>query len=167
MNKKVIIVMVILFMIASLIVVLKEPKVVNVSANKLDLIEVEISGEVIFPGKYQILQGANLGTLVKYAGGFNNQADISSVNQSQTVVNNQKYEVKRLVINQDSTVKINLNEADFKTLLTLDGITENRAVNILVYRNQLGKFKEVEELLNVKGIGEVTYDKIKNYFICR
>lgn len=167
MNKKVIIVMVILFMIASLIVVLKEPKVVNVSANKLDLIEVEISGEVVFPGKYQILQGANLGTLVKYAGGFNNQADISSVNQSQTVVNNQKYEVKRLVINQDSTVKINLNEADFKTLLTLDGITENRAVNILVYRNQLGKFKEVEELLNVKGIGEVTYDKIKNYFICR
>ncbi len=160
--------MVTLFIIASLIIVLKEEKEVNIASNKPELINVEINGEVIFPGKYQVLKGDNVGTLIKYAGGFNYQADISSVNLSQILLNNQKFEVKKIIIiNQENALKINLNEADFQTLLNVDGITENRAVNILIYRNQVGKFKDIEELLNVKGIGEVTYNKIKDYFVCR
>ena len=61
----------------------------------------------------------------------------------------------------------NLNEVNYNTLITIPGITETRAINILTYREQNNKFNSVEELLNVKGIGEVTYDKIKDYFYIR
>lgn len=60
-----------------------------------------------------------------------------------------------------STEKISINSADKNTLMTLTGIGEGKALNIIKYREQNGPFKSIEELKNVDGIGESIYDKIK------
>ncbi|GAH87864.1 unnamed protein product, partial [marine sediment metagenome] len=48
-------------------------------------------------------------------------------------------------------------------LEALPGIGETRAKAIVDYRNENGEFKRVEDLLQVKGIGQGTFDKIKDY----
>lgn len=59
---------------------------------------------------------------------------------------------------------INLNTATFDELISVDGIGEKRANDILAYRNSIGKFSSVEQLKNIKGIGEASYQKVAGYF---
>ncbi len=57
---------------------------------------------------------------------------------------------------------ININTADKETLCEIDGIGEAAAEEILKYREEHGAFSEIDELLNVKGIGEKTLEKIRD-----
>ncbi len=57
---------------------------------------------------------------------------------------------------------ININTADKETLCEIDGIGEVTAAEILKYRDEHGAFSEIDELLNVKGIGEKTLEKIRD-----
>jgi competence protein ComEA len=59
--------------------------------------------------------------------------------------------------------KININEADEKQLEKLPGIGPTKAKRIIEYREKNGKFKSLDELLNVNGIGPKTLEKIENY----
>ena len=56
---------------------------------------------------------------------------------------------------------VNINTADEKELLSLPRIGPATAVRILEYRKQVGSFKTVDELLNVKGIGEKTLEVLR------
>lgn len=58
--------------------------------------------------------------------------------------------------------KININEADAKSLTTLHGIGESLANRMLEYRSQNGYFRSTEELKKVKGVGEKLFDRIKD-----
>lgn len=58
--------------------------------------------------------------------------------------------------------KININTADLTQLQTLNGIGEVKAKAIIEYRNTYGRFNSVEELKNVSGIGDKTFEKIKH-----
>jgi competence ComEA-like helix-hairpin-helix protein len=58
---------------------------------------------------------------------------------------------------------INLNLADVKDFEQLPGIGEKTAQNIVDYRNSIKKFTDVNQLKNVKGIGESKFQKIKKY----
>jgi len=58
--------------------------------------------------------------------------------------------------------KININTADEKKLIRIRGIGPVMAGRIINYRNQEGPFLKCEDLKNVKGIGNKTYEKIKN-----
>ena len=58
--------------------------------------------------------------------------------------------------------KININLASLSELQTLDGIGEAKAQSIIDYRNQVGLFKDISELMNVSGIGETVFAKIKD-----
>ena len=58
---------------------------------------------------------------------------------------------------------ININTADTRELIKLSGIGEVKAAAIVAYREEHGAFSSVEELLNVKGIGEKTLEKIRGY----
>ena len=58
---------------------------------------------------------------------------------------------------------INLNTAGISELIKLPGIGEKTAKKIIELRNQRGKFKRLEELMDVRGIGEVKFNNIKMY----
>ena len=63
------------------------------------------------------------------------------------------------------TNKININTATEKELSNLSGIGENKALTIIEYREKNGSFSNVSELLNVTGIGNSTYEKIKDMVV--
>ncbi len=57
---------------------------------------------------------------------------------------------------------VNINTADVKELMTLDGIGEKRAGDIVSYRDAHGVFKSIEDIMQVSGIKQSSYDKIKD-----
>ncbi len=63
----------------------------------------------------------------------------------------------------DKTAKVNINTATVEVLQTLPGIGPTIAQRIVEYRQTHGPFKKVEDLLNVKGIGEKKLEKIKPF----
>ena len=63
--------------------------------------------------------------------------------------------------NNDNS-KININKADITQLTTLTGIGESKAQSIIEYRNNNGSFKTIEDILNVSGIGDTLFAKIKD-----
>ncbi len=58
--------------------------------------------------------------------------------------------------------KININTASKEELIMLPGIGETLAKRIINYRNTYGPFKSIEEIMEVKGIGEGTFNKVKD-----
>ena len=83
-------------------------------------------------------------------------------------------EIKAPLVTKDESIKkpktksptikfpINLNTASESALEMLPGIGETRAKDIIEYRTRNGGFKKVSDIRNVKGIGEKTYEKIKD-----
>lgn len=57
---------------------------------------------------------------------------------------------------------ININEATLEELLKLDGIGASKASAIIEYRIQMGSFKKIDDILNVSGIGDALFEKIKD-----
>jgi competence protein ComEA len=60
-----------------------------------------------------------------------------------------------------TTAPINLNTANVAQLETLPGIGKSTAERILEYREKSGGFKKIEDLMNVRGIGEKNFLKLK------
>ena len=58
--------------------------------------------------------------------------------------------------------KVSINTSTLEELMTLNGIGESKAKAIIEYRNQNGEFKNIEDIMNVSGIGELAYSKIKD-----
>jgi len=61
------------------------------------------------------------------------------------------------------TELININTADVSALCALNGIGETKAKAIIVYRENNGAFTNIEQLEDVKGIGDATFNKIKDF----
>lgn len=61
----------------------------------------------------------------------------------------------------DTSTKVDLNTADQIALESLPGVGPRTAQLILEYRTETGGFKKVEELMNVKGIGEKTFLRLR------
>lgn len=64
--------------------------------------------------------------------------------------------------NTNTSTKVSLNNATLEELLTLSGIGESKANLIINYRNENGGFKTIDEIKNVKGIGDKLFEKIKD-----
>lgn len=80
--------------------------------------------------------------------------------QTSVVDNSKKEEEEALMAVQD---RININAAVESELVLLDGIGEVLAKRIIQKREDLGGFQSVEQLLEVEGIGENLFDRIKDY----
>jgi competence protein ComEA len=64
-----------------------------------------------------------------------------------------------------ATEKINLNSATVEQLQSLPGIGPATAKTIVEYRTKAGKFNRIEEIINVKGVGEKKFQKIKDRLV--
>ena len=64
---------------------------------------------------------------------------------------------------EESSFPVNINTATKEKLCTIPGVGDVRAEAILKYRTENGSFHSTEELMNVPGIKEGTYNKIKEY----
>ena len=63
---------------------------------------------------------------------------------------------------ENNGVLININTASIEELMSLPGVGQAKAENIITYRNTNGNFQNPEDILNVDGIGPSLYEKFKN-----
>lgn len=129
-----------------------------------ETIFVDIRGAVMRPGVYKVLASDRVFQIIQRAGGFHPQANRTSINQAGFLLDGDVIEV--LFIGQTETPssspsRISLNRADQATLETLPGIGPSTALAIIKYR-EATPFKTIEDLMNVPGIGEKTYENIKD-----
>lgn len=155
---------------------------------------VEIKGEVIKPGTYEVQADKRIIDVIKLAEGLTKNADTSVINLSKKVEDEMvimiysKEQIKSFLqvkkeeqilieqCNKDSltnnnacvesdtslTGLISINKATKEELMTLPGIGEEKALNIIDYREKVSLFSTIEDLKKVTGIGDSIYDKIKN-----
>ncbi|MDE6470650.1 MAG: helix-hairpin-helix domain-containing protein [Eubacterium sp.] len=95
---------------------------------------------------------------------------------SQAVDNSYTYSIESDNITSDSNVinnnsgssvsyPLNLNTCTVEELMSIDGIGEKKASDIIEYRDYLGGYTSVEQIKNIKGIGDSAYEKFSPYLI--
>ena len=129
---------------------------------------VYICGAVENAGIYEFTKGTRLFELIEQAGGLDEEADADAVNLAMEVTDAQQIRIP--YIGEDIAAGndlIDINKADIKELCAIPGIGESRAAAIIDYREQNGGFKDIEELKNISGIKDATFNKIKPYICVR
>lgn len=136
-------------------------------------IYVDISGQVKNPGVYQVPEGTRIFEVIEKAGGLTGDAWMDQVNQAEAVSDGQK-----IIIPEKSDAEtsagaaaqpgknaqglININTADSAVLQEIPGVGPATAEKILAYRTENGRFSSIEDIRNVSGIGEKTFEKMKD-----
>lgn len=147
-------------------------------------IAVYITGEVKNPGVYYLdEQSARLYNLLDVCGGILEDADIEKLNLAKKLVDSEKIVITKKLEKQnieeieekidesegtyyidEDAEKININNASKEELMSLNGIGESTANKIIEYRKK-NSFVDIEDIMNVDGIGKSKYANIKNH-IC-
>lgn len=153
----------------------KEPQETakTVSSASTD-IYVHICGEVKKPGVYTFDREPRVIDVVKKAGGLTAKARQDCVNMAEVVTDGTQLVIaakgerskageKKQKTDESDSNKININLASKEDLMTLSGIGESKATQILSYRESNGKFSKIEDIMNISGIKEGVFNKIKDY----
>jgi competence protein ComEA len=144
---------------------------------------VQVEGEVNSPGIYSLQRDTRLEDLIDLAGGLTDYADNNRVNRALLLGDGDYIFIPRLDeeipniarnapvnLSGDSenfyNYPLNINEADQLALESLPGIGPAKAADILAYRQMIGSFTSLEDLLDVSGIGPSTLDSLRDYLIC-
>ncbi|MBQ8878154.1 MAG: helix-hairpin-helix domain-containing protein, partial [Lachnospiraceae bacterium] len=141
---------------------------------------VHICGAVKNPGVYELSEGDRICHAVEKAGGFTTQADQNYLNQAQKVTDGMRIyiptqeetalETEDILLLTDDLQQahagesglININTAGMEQLCSLPGIGEGKAQNIIAYREEKGSYTSIEEIMNVEGIKEGLFEKIRD-----
>lgn len=138
-------------------------------SSERDLIIVDIKGEIVKPGIYEVDIESRIHDVIELAGGFLDEADQTHVNLAQKVQDEMMIIVPKVGeiapttganANSDSG-KVRINYATQEEIETLSGIGPSKAQAIIQYRDEHGFFNSVEDLLQISGIGEKTLDNMK------
>ena len=124
--------------------------------------QVEIKGEVLNPGVYTVKIDASVNDVIELAGGLNEMADTSTISLVKEVENNEVIVVPKY--SEETNTLISINTASLEELETLPGIGPALAQRIIDYRSETS-FTSLEDIKNVKGIGDKLFLKIQEY-IC-
>ena len=149
-----------------------------------EMVAIYVCGAVRNPGVYYVSATAIKETVVRMAGGFLDEADENYVNLAQTVTGGEQIYIptrdetvglslssresvdsQKTDASEEADVKININTAEKEQLMTLPGIGESKADAIIAYREAQGRFQSTDELMNIQGIKEGVYNKIKDLII--
>ena len=135
-------------------------------------IYVHICGAVINPGVYQVPAGTRVYQALELAGGSSDDAYLSGINLADKLADGQKVyipsegENAEGILSTDSgdvqSVMININTASEAELMTLPGIGQSRAKDIINYRVKNGLFESINDIMKVSGIKEAAFEKIKD-----
>lgn len=131
------------------------------SKEKVTEITAHIKGEVVNPGVYTLENDSRINDIVNAAGGFTDDADTFDINLSEKLLDEEVVFIPKKSVSSTGAV-VNINTADAAELDTLPGIGKTYAERIIKFRNECGNFRNIEQLLNVDGIGEKQFEKIKN-----
>lgn len=138
---------------------------------------VYVCGAVNAPGVYELRKDARVFEAIGTAGGMTEEAAAEAVNQARTVEDGEQIYIPTVqeaqmrgagvledtvTGNADVSGKVNINTAGKEELMTLTGIGEAKAQSILDYRGEHGKFRSAEELMQIEGIKEGVFNKIKD-----
>lgn len=152
----------------------------TVSESEIDKVDekkyVDIKGAVHHPGVYQIDGEMRLMDVIEAAGGFLVSADQTNINlalkltdQMVIYVPQKGEEIDTAAFNtaideksKDEEIRVNVNTADLTELQVLSGIGAKKAQEIINYREENGSFQTIEEITKVSGIGEKTFELLKN-----
>ncbi len=149
---------------------------------------VHICGAVREPGVYELPEGSRLYQAVEAAGGFLEEADADFLNQAKTLEDGSRIWIptreeteEALSLgegqpfitggeesgdgggnNRQTDGLVNINTASKEELCTITGIGSSRAESIIKYRTENGNFHTVEEIMNVEGIKDGLFEKIRD-----
>lgn len=152
----------------------------NAAVEEEIMIMVDVAGAVLQPSVVELPEGSRVFEAIVKAGGLTGDADLSTTNQAEILTDGQKIYIptrheleeseagspsSRLVAassGNSQSKRININTADSQTLQQLKGVGPVTAEKIINYRTENGKFKTIEDLKNVSGIGDKTFEKLKD-----
>lgn len=163
--------------------------VVEVVASPID-IPVYICGQVQRPGVYYVAETSIIFDVLTLGGGFTDQANQDVINLADKVAAHQKIyipqegeEIDKIsnsydniniidvtttptentsaLEQEEASGLININTASKETLMNLPGIGDVKASQIITYRTDVHLFQNIEEITAVSGIGDKTFEKIK------
>ena len=129
-----------------------------------------IEGEVNKAGTYVLSESITMGDLIAAAGGTTSNADDLAFFDEAPLKSGSTYYIagkydETDICSKTEISKVNINEDDASTLMSVNGITTSIASSIVSYRSENGMFNTIEQLMDVYGIGNATYRKIRNYVI--
>ena len=150
-----------------------------------NIIVVHVSGAVNNDGIIELEEGSRVSDAIEKAGGLKENAYTKDINLAYKVEDEMKIYIPTIdernkyseendkdaadnKFKNDSTnikdknSKININTATKEQLESLPGIGESTSIKIIEYRNQNGKFKDIQDIKNIKGIGESKFNNIKD-----
>lgn len=147
-------------------------------------IMVDISGEIITPGVVKLPEGSRIIDAITAAGGKTEDADLSKVNLAyilddgvQLYIPRYNEKLEKEIVQTEPGVgiiqeginttskkdsKVNINTANKEKLATLPGIGEGTAEKIIEYRSKTGKFKAIDEIKKIPGIGDSKFKSLKD-----
>ena len=152
---------------------------------KNENIIVHVSGAVNKEGIVELKNNSRIIDAIDKAGGLKDEADITNINLAYIIEDGMKIHIpskeekestiivesnidsgtveqsNEIKSNNNKKLKININTATKTDLETLPGIGESTALKIIEYRKKKGKFKLIEDIKQVNGIGENKFNKIK------
>lgn len=122
-------------------------------------VTINITGEVNSPKRVTTNKGTTLGEVIAECGGLKATADIKCIDLSLIISKNINLHIPafNLLVN-----KISLNDGTFDEIDSLPGIGATYANRIIEYRNTIGRFQYLEQLMEVNGIGQSTFNKVKD-----
>ena len=149
-----------------------------------EVIYVHIVGEVKNQGVICLVKGQRIVDAIEKAGGVTELADLGKVNLAFVLSDGQKVRIPSVddegSLNEDyvsvdsgnnvvsggggsSVRRVNINTASQTELETITGVGPSLAAKIISYREKNGKFKSVDELRNVSGIGDAKFEALKDF----
>lgn len=167
-----------------------ENKIENNIKEEKRKIVVHITGQVKNPGLVYLDEESRIADAINAAGGSTKDAALDKVNLAYVLEDGQKIyipnknekisDIQYIITNSGENVlkdtgkesnikggikKVNINKANQEELETLPGVGPALAIRIIEYRSSNGKFEKIEDVQNVKGIGDSKFTNIKEY-IC-
>lgn len=147
------------------------------------MIYVQICGQVVSPGVYQVPEDSRIFEVLDLAGGYTDLAAKEYLNLADVAVDGMKLIVPSVAELEQAELygaagvqggdqqsgsaqaignKVNLNTATKEELMTLRGIGEAKAEDILQYRSTHGPFEKIEDIKQISGIKDAAFEKIKD-----